>query len=64
MLPLENRLIFKGFILLEVALQQALEGAAVAGLVLRHLISHVAALVTKRKTIHRSFSTVSLVLKL
>ena len=26
MLPLENRLIFKGFILLEVALQQALEG--------------------------------------
>ena len=38
-LPLENRLIFKGFILLEVALQQTLEGAAVTGLVAGHRCS-------------------------
>ena len=35
-LPLENRLIFKGFGLLEVALQQTLEGAAVTGFVAGH----------------------------
>ena len=46
MLPLENRLIFKGFILLEVALQQTLERATVTGLVASHLISHFASLVT------------------
>ena len=40
-LPLENRLIFKGFILLEVALQQALEGAAMTGLVAGHLVHGV-----------------------
>jgi len=38
-LPLENRLIFKGFILLEVALQQTLEGAAVTGFVAGHRCS-------------------------
>ena len=51
-------------ILLEVAVQQALERAAVSGFVASHLISHVAALVTKGETIYRSFSTVSPVLKL
>ena len=40
-LPLENRLIFKGFILLEVALQQTLEGAAVTGFVAGHLVHGV-----------------------
>ena len=38
-LPLENRLIFKGFGLLEVALQQALKGAAVTGFVAGHRCS-------------------------
>lgn len=40
-LPLENRLIFKGFILLEVALQQALERLAMASLVAGHLMDGV-----------------------
>ena len=48
----------------EIPLQQALKRLAVTGFVLCHLISHVAALVTKGETIYRSFSTVSPVLKL
>ena len=39
MLPLEKSLIYKGFELAEVTLQQALQSLAVAGLVAGHLMS-------------------------